>query len=107
MYATKSVINNYGLIMTEMTKKPGKSQTESSGKALSDIEFYPGAWGRFERAAGAVTKSPPQHRAAKKAPGPKTQSEEKTQLRLCVCDCLVDPSLNGRDVLGGWQIFPA
>ncbi|WP_339035836.1 hypothetical protein WHZ78_31500 [Bradyrhizobium symbiodeficiens] len=32
-----------------------------------DIEFHPDAWERFERAAGAVTKSPPQHRVAKKA----------------------------------------
>ena len=31
-----------------------------------DIEFYPDAWQRFERAAGVVAKSPPQHRVAKK-----------------------------------------
>jgi hypothetical protein len=52
--------------MTEMTKKPGKSQTESSGKSLSNIEFHPDAWERFERAAGVVAKAPPQHRRAKK-----------------------------------------
>jgi hypothetical protein len=31
-----------------------------------EIELYPDAWQRFERAAGVVAKSPPQHRAAKK-----------------------------------------
>jgi hypothetical protein len=30
------------------------------------IELYPDAMERFERAVKAVTKSPPQHRAAKK-----------------------------------------
>jgi hypothetical protein len=31
-----------------------------------EIELHPDAWARFERAAGVVAKSPPQHRAAKK-----------------------------------------
>jgi hypothetical protein len=31
-----------------------------------NIELYPDAWKRFERAAGVVAKSPPQHRVAKK-----------------------------------------
>jgi len=31
-----------------------------------EIELYPDAWQRFERAAGVVAKSPPQHRVAKK-----------------------------------------
>ena len=31
-----------------------------------EIELHPDAWERFERAAGAVTKAPPQHRVAKK-----------------------------------------
>jgi hypothetical protein len=31
-----------------------------------DIEFHPDAWARFERAAGVVAKTPPQHRVAKK-----------------------------------------
>jgi hypothetical protein len=31
-----------------------------------EIEFHPDAWARFERAAGLVAKSPPQHRVAKK-----------------------------------------
>jgi hypothetical protein len=30
------------------------------------IELHPDAWERFERAAGVVAKTPPQHRAAKK-----------------------------------------
>jgi hypothetical protein len=31
-----------------------------------ELEFHPDAWKRFERAAGVVAKSPPQHRVAKK-----------------------------------------
>jgi hypothetical protein len=31
-----------------------------------EIEFHPDAWARFERAAGVVAKTPPQHRIAKK-----------------------------------------
>jgi hypothetical protein len=31
-----------------------------------EIEMHPDAWSRFERAAGIVAKSPPQHRVAKK-----------------------------------------
>jgi hypothetical protein len=34
--------------------------------ASRDIELLPDAWARFERAAGVVAKSPPQHRVAKK-----------------------------------------
>lgn len=34
--------------------------------ADAKIEFHPDAWQRFERAAGVVAKSPPQHRVAKK-----------------------------------------
>jgi hypothetical protein len=37
-----------------------------SSKSVSDIEMHPDAWQRFERAAGVVAKTPPQHRAAKK-----------------------------------------
>lgn len=33
---------------------------------VKEIELHPDAWERFERAAGAVSKSPPQHRVAKK-----------------------------------------
>jgi hypothetical protein len=40
-----------------MTKKPQKE---------NEIELYPDAWDRFERAAKVVVKSPPQHRVAKK-----------------------------------------
>ena len=32
----------------------------------TEVELHPDAWQRFERAAGVVAKSPPQHRAAKK-----------------------------------------
>jgi hypothetical protein len=31
-----------------------------------ELEFHPDAWSRFERAAGVVAKSPPQHRAKQK-----------------------------------------
>jgi hypothetical protein len=34
--------------------------------ADTTIELHPDAWKRFERAAGVVAKSPPQHRVAKK-----------------------------------------
>jgi len=40
-----------------MTKKPQKE---------NEIELYPDAWERFERAAKVIVKSPPQHRVAKK-----------------------------------------
>jgi hypothetical protein len=40
-----------------MTKRSEKNQ---------DIELHPDAWQRFERAAGVVSKTPPQHRVAKK-----------------------------------------
>jgi hypothetical protein len=35
-------------------------------KASNEIELHPDAWQRFERAAGVVAKTPPQHRVAKK-----------------------------------------
>jgi hypothetical protein len=35
-------------------------------KSKDEIELHPDAWARFERAAGVVAKSPPQHRVAKK-----------------------------------------
>jgi len=35
-------------------------------KAKTEVELHPDAWARFERAAGAVAKAPPQHREAKK-----------------------------------------
>jgi hypothetical protein len=34
--------------------------------STKEIELHPDAWQRFERAAGVVAKSPPQHRIAKK-----------------------------------------
>jgi hypothetical protein len=40
-----------------------------------EIEFHPDAWQRFERAAGVVAKSPPQHRVAKKK---KTATKRKS-----------------------------
>jgi hypothetical protein len=40
-----------------------------------DIEYHPDAWQRFERAAGVVAKSPPQHRVAKK----KRKAAKKTK----------------------------
>jgi hypothetical protein len=35
-------------------------------KTKQEIELHPDAWARFERAAGVVAKSPPQHRVSKK-----------------------------------------
>jgi hypothetical protein len=45
-----------------------------------DIELHPDAWARFERAAGVVAKSPPQHRVAKKKKKPtkKTAGKQKS-----------------------------
>jgi hypothetical protein len=44
-----------------------------------EIELHPDAWQRFERAAGVVAKSPPQHRVAKKkkAATKKTKPKKK------------------------------
>jgi hypothetical protein len=42
-----------------------------------NVEFHPDAWARFERAAGVVAKSPPQHRAAKKAKPKKRRSPKR------------------------------
>jgi hypothetical protein len=41
-----------------------------------DIEFHPDAWERFERAAGVVAKSPPQHRVAKKTATKKRRAKK-------------------------------
>lgn len=43
-------------------------------KPLKEIELQSDAWQRFERAVGAVAKSPPQHRVAKKK---KTTAKKK------------------------------
>jgi hypothetical protein len=50
------------------------SKTPSSSK---DIELHPDAWERFERAAGVVAKSPPQHRVAKKKVVKKRKSKKR------------------------------
>jgi hypothetical protein len=43
-----------------------------------DIEFYPDAMARFERAIEVVAKTPPQHRVAKKKKtAKKTKSKKK------------------------------
>ncbi len=42
-----------------------------------EIELHPDAWERFERAAGVVAKSPPQHRVAKKKTAKKPNSKKK------------------------------
>jgi hypothetical protein len=47
-------------------------------KAQKDeVEFHPNAWERFERAAGVVAKSPPQHRVAKKKTAKKAKPKKK------------------------------
>jgi hypothetical protein len=44
-----------------------------------EIELHPDAWARFERAAGVVAKSPPQHRVAKKKPKSKPKKKPATR----------------------------
>jgi hypothetical protein len=39
-----------------------------------EIELHPDAWARFERAAGVVAKSPPQHR---EKPAPKRKKAKQ------------------------------
>jgi hypothetical protein len=46
-----------------------------------DVELHPDAWQRFERAAGVVAKTPPQHRVAKKITK-KKKSPKKTSRKL-------------------------
>ncbi|WP_291574343.1 hypothetical protein [Bradyrhizobium sp.] len=45
------------------------------------IELHPDAWARFERAASAVAKTPPQHRVKPKAKS-KTAASPKKKKRL-------------------------
>jgi hypothetical protein len=45
-------------------------------KRSNEIEFHPDAWQRFERAAGVVAKTPPQHRVRPKA-NPKPPANPK------------------------------
>jgi hypothetical protein len=44
---------------------------------VKEIGLHPDAWERFERAAGVVAKSPPQHRVAKKKAKKKTKPKKK------------------------------
>jgi hypothetical protein len=46
-----------------------------------EIELHPDAWARFERAAGVVAKSPPQHRVAKKLAKKPRKSKPKVLSR--------------------------
>jgi hypothetical protein len=47
-------------------------------KAKPEVEFHPDGWDRFERAAGIVSKTPPQHRVAKKKKATKKSKRKKT-----------------------------
>jgi hypothetical protein len=38
----------------------------AKSKQAKEIELHPDAWARFERAAGVVAKTPPQHRVKPK-----------------------------------------
>jgi hypothetical protein len=49
----------------------------NSKKSASEIELLPDAWARFERAAGVVAKSPPQHRVAQQ----KTKTKKAAKKR--------------------------
>jgi hypothetical protein len=44
-----------------------------------ELEFHPDAWQRFERAAGVVAKTPPQHRVAKKKAMPAKKTKPKAK----------------------------
>jgi hypothetical protein len=46
-----------------------------------EIELHPDAWQRFERAAGVVSKTPPQHRVAKKKNAKKKNAKKKTSAK--------------------------
>jgi hypothetical protein len=46
-------------------------------KPMTKIELHPDAWERFERAAGVVAKTPPQHRLAKKKAAKKAKLKKK------------------------------
>lgn len=48
----------------------------SKSPSSKDIELHPDAWERFERAAGAVVKTPPQHRVAKKKKAAKKKAKK-------------------------------
>jgi hypothetical protein len=53
---------------------------KSPKKHPLDLEFHPDAWKRFERAAGVVAKSPPQHRVTlKKKPVKKSARASKSK----------------------------
>jgi hypothetical protein len=52
-------------------ESPGTVDMKSPKKQPVDLEFHPDAWKRFERAAGVVAKSPPQHKKAKVKTKPK------------------------------------
>jgi hypothetical protein len=54
----------------------------SKSEQIKKLELHPDAWERFERAAGVVAKTPPQHRVkpkpkAKRAASPKAKVERK------------------------------
>jgi hypothetical protein len=46
-----------------------------------ELELHPDAWQRFERAAGVVSRTPPQHRAAKKTTMKKSKTQKKKDTR--------------------------
>jgi hypothetical protein len=46
---------------------------------IKEIELHPDAWKRFERAAGVVAKSPPQHRVTKKKKAQKAKKEKPSR----------------------------
>jgi hypothetical protein len=46
-----------------------------------ELELHPDAWQRFKRAAGVVSRTPPQHRAAKKTTMKKSKTQKKKDTR--------------------------
>jgi len=62
-------------------KPSNQIKTAHMAKKLkhTEVELYPDAWARFERAAEVVAKSPPQHRPAKKKKAPKKAKARKSE----------------------------
>jgi hypothetical protein len=53
-----------------------------SKKSETEIEIEPDAWQRFERAAGVVAKTPPQHRTKQKKKRKSANSSKQVLSRL-------------------------
>jgi hypothetical protein len=50
-------------------------------KPQQELELHPDAWARFERAAGVVAKSPPQHRVKSTVKKRKAKRSESLKIK--------------------------